>query len=124
MKKIKAVEDKIVIRKLKEDREDVGSVYIPDNIKTTPIEGSVVAVGEKVEGIVAGDHIMFNPGAAIHLKIKEFEYIVVKSTDVFVVIGDVKDGEEVIISGIEDESQDSGSTRNLRRGFRIFGRKK
>lgn len=38
--------------------------------------------------------------------------------------GDVKEGEEVIISGIEDESQASGGTRNLRRGFRIFGRKK
>ncbi len=38
--------------------------------------------------------------------------------------GDVKEGEDVIISGIEDESKASGSTRNLRRGFRIFGRKK
>ena len=38
--------------------------------------------------------------------------------------GDVKEGEDVIISGIEDEIKASGSTRNLRRGFRIFGRKK
>ena len=38
--------------------------------------------------------------------------------------GDVRDGEEVIISGIEDESQASGRSRNLRRGFRFFGKKR
>jgi HlyD family secretion protein len=38
--------------------------------------------------------------------------------------GDISEGEEVIISGIEDKTQTSGRTRNMRRGFRFFGKKK
>ncbi len=38
--------------------------------------------------------------------------------------GDVKEGEEVIISGMEDNMQASEHTKNLRRGFWFFGRRR
>ena len=38
--------------------------------------------------------------------------------------GDIREGEEVVISAVEEEGKASDQTRNMRRGFRFFGRKK
>jgi HlyD family secretion protein len=38
--------------------------------------------------------------------------------------GDVREGEEIILSGIEFQNQKTGSSRRLRRGFWFFGRKR
>lgn len=38
--------------------------------------------------------------------------------------GDIREGEEVVISAVEEEGKASDRTRNMRRGFRFFGRKK
>ncbi len=38
--------------------------------------------------------------------------------------GDISEGEEIIISGLNDKMGASGNSRKLRRGFRILGRKK
>lgn len=48
-----------------------------------------------------------------------------KSDGIFTEIeGDVKEGEEVIISGMENKMLTSDRSRNLRRGLRFFGRKR
>jgi hypothetical protein len=38
--------------------------------------------------------------------------------------GNISEGEEVIVSSIDSSMKSSGNSRNLRRGFRMLGRKK
>lgn len=48
----------IVVRRLPA-KEMEGSIYIPDNAKEKPAEGTVLAAGFEVKDIAVGDNVIF-----------------------------------------------------------------
>lgn len=59
MKKIKAIEDKVVVEVMKKDERTVSGLYIPDTAEKEPqTYGTVISVGDKVTTIKEGDVIL------------------------------------------------------------------
>ncbi|MDB4938871.1 MAG: Heat shock protein 60 family co-chaperone GroES, partial [Labilithrix sp.] len=42
---IRPLQDRVILKRLKEEEKTVGGIILPDTAKETPIEGEVVAVG-------------------------------------------------------------------------------
>ena len=61
MSKIRPIGDRLLIKqhKAKETYGDTG-IYIPDAQQTKEDRGTVVAIGEDVEGIFEGEIVLFN----------------------------------------------------------------
>jgi co-chaperonin GroES (HSP10) len=45
MKKIRPLHDRVIVRRLEEERKSAGGIVIPDSAKEKPIQGEVIAVG-------------------------------------------------------------------------------
>ena len=45
MKKIRPLHDRVIVRRLEEERKSAGGIVIPDTAKEKPIQGEVIAVG-------------------------------------------------------------------------------
>ncbi len=43
--KIRPLQDRVIVRRVKEEEKTKGGLYIPDTAKEKPIEGLVIAVG-------------------------------------------------------------------------------
>ena len=68
MKVVQAVNDKIVVELIMEEKVTPGGIYIPVNVDKDPQSyGVVLSVGEEVENIEVGDVVVFhkNGGMAI-----------------------------------------------------------
>ena len=46
MPKLRPLHDRVVIRRIEEQEQKVGTLYIPDTAKEKPQEGEVIAVGD------------------------------------------------------------------------------
>jgi chaperonin GroES len=45
MKKIRPLHDRVIVRRLEEERKSAGGIVIPDTAKEKPVQGEVIAVG-------------------------------------------------------------------------------
>lgn len=65
-----------------------GGLFIPDMVKNReePQVGTVIEVGEEVLEIKAGDNILFGKGSGTKVKVKEQEFLIIRSCDVFGII--------------------------------------
>ena len=45
MRKIRPLQDHVIIRRVKEEEKSKGGIIIPDSAKQKPVEGEVLAVG-------------------------------------------------------------------------------
>ncbi len=43
--KIRPLQDRVIVRRIKEEEKTKGGLYIPDTAKEKPVEGTVLAVG-------------------------------------------------------------------------------
>src|SRR6516165_10254495 len=66
--KIRPLQDRVIVRRVKEEEKTKGGIIIPDTAKEKPIEGEVVAVGNgkiledgsvRKLDVKAGDRILF-----------------------------------------------------------------
>ncbi len=67
-----------------------GLLFIPDMVKNReePQIGTVIEVGNEVVEIKAGDNILFGKGSGTKIKVKEQEFLIIRSCDVFAIIGE------------------------------------
>ncbi|MBR9988059.1 MAG: co-chaperone GroES [Desulfosarcina sp.] len=93
--KINPLQDRILVKRVKEDEKTKGGIIIPDTAKEKPIEGTVIAAGNgklSEKGIrVAldvknGDRILFGKYSGTEVKIEGEEYLIMREDDVFGVI--------------------------------------
>jgi chaperonin GroES len=92
---IRPLQDRVIIKRVKEEEKSKGGIIIPDTAKEKPIEGKVVAVGNgKVleDGTVrkldvkAGDRILFGKYSGTEVKIDGEDLLVMREDDVMAVI--------------------------------------
>jgi chaperonin GroES len=92
---IRPLQDRILLKRVKEEEKTKGGIIIPDSAKEKPIEGEVVAVGSgKVldDGTVrpldvkVGDRVLFGKYSGTEVKIEGEERLIVREDDIFVVL--------------------------------------
>ena len=92
---IRPLHDRVVVRRLEEEKMSPGGIVIPDSATEKPIQGEVVAVGNgkildsgKVRGldVKAGDKILFGKYSGTEVKIDGEELLVMREDDIMGVI--------------------------------------
>jgi chaperonin GroES len=93
--KIRPLQDRVIVKRVKEEEKTKGGLYIPDTAKEKPVEATVVAVGNgKVleDGTVrkldikAGDRVLFGKYSGTEVKIDGEEHLILREDDILGVI--------------------------------------
>ncbi len=93
--KLRPLHDRVVIRRMAEERTSAGGIVIPDTATEKPDKGEVVAVGtgkvteagdvRKLE-LKVGDKVLFGKYSGTTVKIGAEELLVMREDDVMAVI--------------------------------------
>jgi chaperonin GroES len=93
--KIRPLHDRILVKRLEEERTSKGGIIIPDTATEKPIQGKVVAVGNgKIQedgkvrplDVKVGDKILFGKYGGTEVKVDGDELLVMREEDVLAVI--------------------------------------
>jgi len=93
---IKPLHDRIVIKRMEEEKVSAGGIVIPDSATEKPIKGEVLAVGEgkpldngstRAPKVKVGDKVLFGKYAGTEVKLDGVEILVVKEDDIFAILG-------------------------------------
>ena len=91
MKKIRPLQDRILVKRLEEHEVKKGGIIIPDTAKEKPQEGLVIAVGPGRLGddgkripmeVKAGDKILFGKYSGSEVKVADEEHLIMREEDV------------------------------------------
>jgi chaperonin GroES len=94
--KLRPLQDRILVQRVKEEDKTKGGIFIPDTAKEKPIEGRVIAAGKgklSEEGkrialeVKKGDRVLFGKYSGTEVKIEDEEYLIMREDDVLGVIG-------------------------------------
>jgi chaperonin GroES len=93
--KIRPLHDRVIVKRLEEDRTSPGGIVIPDTAAEKPVQGKIVAVGKgKIleNGQVrpcdfkVGDQVLFGKYSGAEVKFEGAELVVMREEDVMAVI--------------------------------------
>jgi len=93
--KIRPLHDRIVIRRLEEEKTTAGGIIIPDSATEKPIQGKVVAVGtgKRLDSgevikpdVKVGDTVLFGKYSGTEVKISGSELLVMREDDIMGVV--------------------------------------
>ena len=94
-KKIRPLQDRIIVERIEGDEKTASGIIIPDSAKEKPQQGKVVAAGKgkvREDGTVQpldlkeGDKILFGKYAGTEIKIEGTEYLIMREDDVLGVL--------------------------------------
>ena len=89
--KIRPLYDRLVVKRIEEQEQKVGGLYIPDSAKEKPQEGEVLAVGKgkRLEDgkvipldVQVGDHILFGKYSGSDIKLDGDEVLIMREDEV------------------------------------------
>ncbi|HHU4536034.1 TPA: co-chaperone GroES [Klebsiella quasipneumoniae] len=87
MSNIKPLHDRVVIKRMEEEKLSAGGIVIPDSATEKPIKGEVVAVGTgkvldngqvRAPQVKVGDKVLFGKYSGTEVKLDGVELLVVK----------------------------------------------
>jgi chaperonin GroES len=93
--KIRPLHDRVVVKRLEEERTSPGGIVIPDSAAEKPTQGEVIAVGNgkvlengdvRPLDVKKGDRILFGKYSGNEVKIDGVEYLLVREDDIMGVI--------------------------------------
>lgn len=95
-KKIRPLNDRVVVKRLDAEEKTKSGIIIPDSAKEKPQQGEILAVGpgrwnedgdERMKmDVKVGDKILFGKWAATEVKIDGEEVLVLKEDDIIAVL--------------------------------------
>ncbi len=92
---IRPLHDRVVIKRMEEERTSPGGIVIPDSAAEKPIKGEVVAVGHgkvlengerRPLDLKPGDKVLFGKYAGTEVKVDGEELLVMREDDVMAVL--------------------------------------
>jgi chaperonin GroES len=92
---IRPLQDRIIVKRIKEEEMTAGGIIIPDTAKEKPQEGKVIAVGKGKVGedgkvvkmdVKKGDRVLFGKYAGSEINMEGTEYLIMREDDVLGVI--------------------------------------
>jgi chaperonin GroES len=93
--KIRPLHDRILVKRLEEERTSAGGIIIPDTATEKPVQGKVVAVGKgkiledgsvRALDVKVGDKVLFGKYGGTEVKVDGDELLVMREEDVMAVI--------------------------------------
>jgi len=93
--KLRPLHDRVVVKRMEEERTSPGGIVIPDSATEKPIKGKVVAVGngkitdsgkaQKLD-VKKGDEVLFGKYSGTEVKVDGDELLVMREDDIMAVI--------------------------------------
>jgi chaperonin GroES len=92
---IRPLHDRLIVRRLEEERKSAGGIVIPDTVKEKPIQGEVLAVGKgkilengqvRALDVKVGDKVLFGKYSGTEVKIGDEELLVMREEDIMGVV--------------------------------------
>jgi len=89
--KIRPLYDRIVVKRIEQQEQKIGGLFIPDSAKEKPQEGEVVAVGKgkRLEDgkvipldVQVGDRILFGKYSGSDIKLDQEELLIMREDEV------------------------------------------
>jgi chaperonin GroES len=93
--KIRPLHDRVIVKRIEEERKSAGGIVIPDTAAEKPDQGEIIAVGKgkKDENgklialdVKVGDRILFGKYSGQTVKVKGDELLVMREEDIMGVI--------------------------------------
>ena len=93
--KIRPLHDRVIIKRMEEERTSPGGIVIPDTATEKPIKGEVLAVGNgKIQengdvrplDVKVGDKVLFGKYSGTEVKVEGDELVVMREDDIMAVI--------------------------------------
>jgi chaperonin GroES len=92
---IRPLHDRVVIKRMEEERTSPGGIVIPDSATEKPVKGEVLAVGNgkitdsgevRALDVKVGDKVLFGKYSGTEIKIGGDELVVMREDDIMAVI--------------------------------------
>jgi chaperonin GroES len=92
--KIRPLHDRVIVKRLEEDRTSPGGIVIPDTAAEKPVQGKIVAVGKgkildngqvRPCDLKVGDKILFGKYSGAEVKLEGEELVVMREEDIMAV---------------------------------------
>ena len=93
--KIRPLHDRVVVRRMEEERTTAGGIVIPDSAAEKPMRGEVSAIGggklldngdARALAVKVGDVVLFGKYSGTEVKIEGQELVVMREDDIMGVI--------------------------------------
>ena len=93
--KIRPLQDRVIVKRVKEEEKTKGGIIIPDTAKEKPSEGEVIAVGPGGRDengklipidLKVGDRVLFGKWSGTEVKIDGEDLLIMKESDIMGVI--------------------------------------
>jgi len=95
MMKIRPLHDRVIVKRIEEERKTAGGIVIPDNAAEKPDQGEVLAIGTgkvmddgKVRplAVKVGDRVLFGKYSGSSVKVEGDELLVMREEDIMGVV--------------------------------------
>ena len=93
--KIRPLHDRVIVKRIEEERKSAGGIVIPDTAAEKPDQGEIVAIGKGKKDdngklipidVKVGDRVLFGKYSGQTVKVDGEELLVMKEDDLFAVV--------------------------------------
>ncbi|MFW5927279.1 MAG: co-chaperone GroES [Wenzhouxiangella sp.] len=93
--KLRPLHDRVIVKRVEEERTTPGGIVIPDSATEKPIRGEVLAVGngkvldngeQRALDVKVGDKVLFGKYSGTEVKIDDEDLLVMREDDIMAVI--------------------------------------
>ena len=93
--KIRPLHDRVIVKRIEEERKSAGGIVIPDTAAEKPDQGEIVAVGKGKKDdngklipidVKVGDRVLFGKYSGQTVKVDGDELLVMREEDLFAVV--------------------------------------
>jgi chaperonin GroES len=93
--KIRPLHDRVVVRRMEEERTSAGGIVIPDSATEKPIQGEIIAVGNgkvldsgesRPLDVKVGDRVLFGKYSGTEVKLDGEDFLVMREEDIMGVV--------------------------------------
>ena len=93
--KIRPLHDRVIVKRIEEERKSAGGIVIPDTAAEKPDQGEIVAVGKGKKDdngklipidVKVGDRVLFGKYSGQTVKVEGEELLVVREEDIMGVV--------------------------------------
>lgn len=92
---IRPLHDRVVVRRLEDERTTAGGIVIPDSAQEKPMRGEVIAVGLgkpldngdiRALAVKVGDVVLFGKYSGTEIKVNGQELVVMREDDIMAIV--------------------------------------
>ncbi len=92
---IRPLQDRVILKRVKEEEKTKGGIIIPDTAKEKPVEGEVVAIGNgkvledgttRKLDVKVGDRVLFGKYSGTEVKLDGEDRLIVREDDILAVL--------------------------------------